>query len=73
MHTCMHRAQLPRIERSHEICVGCMQTFDIVLSGAGDFLTSQVGGPDNLAKFRAGKQTLDPNNVFRRHPYIGLL
>lgn len=50
-----------------------MQMFDVLLSAAGDFLTSQVGGPDNLAKFRAVKQTLDPNNVFKRHPYIGLV
>lgn len=39
---------------------------------ADEWLTSQVGGPANLAKLRAIKQQVDPGNVFRHHAYVGL-
>ena len=35
-------------------------------------LETQVGGANNLARFRSMKQQLEPTNLFIRHSFVGL-
>lgn len=37
-----------------------------------DYLTRQVGGQAHLESLRKLKVQYDPNNVFDRHPFVGL-